>query len=128
MKRSNIALVWVRLAVVYLLCGMGLGVYMGASGNHSLFPVHAHMNLLGWVSMALFAWVYDRWPALAANRLGAAHFWLYNLALPVLLLGLMALLRGAAWLEPLVGALSVVLLLAAGLFALNLFRNARAGD
>ena len=128
MKRSNIALVWVRLAVVYLLCGMGLGVYMGASGNHSLFPVHAHMNLLGWVSMALFAWVYDRWSALAANRLGAAHFWLYNLALPVLLLGLMALLRGAAWLEPLVGALSVVLLLAAGLFALNLFRNARAGD
>lgn len=128
MNVSRTVLAWLRLAVVYLLCGIGLGVFMGASGDHSLFPVHAHLNLLGWVSMALFAWIYDRCPALAANRLGAAHFWLYNLALPLLMLGLTALLRGAAWLEPVVGALSVAVLVAVALFAVNLFRGVRAGD
>ena len=44
---------WFLAAVTYFVIGIGLGVYMGASGDHSLFPVHAHINLLGWVSMAL---------------------------------------------------------------------------
>ena len=79
----------------------------------------------GWVSMALLGL---RPLAGAGGEPPGCGRTSGSLALPVLLLGLMALLRGAAWLEPLVGALSVVLLLAAGLFALNLFRNARAGD
>jgi hypothetical protein len=45
---------WLRLAVAYFAVGVMLGVAMGASGDHSLFPLHAHINLLGWVSMALF--------------------------------------------------------------------------
>lgn len=47
------ACAWLRLAAVYFAVGVILGVLMGASGDHSLFPLHAHINLLGWVSMAL---------------------------------------------------------------------------
>jgi len=36
------------------LCGMSLGIYMAANQNFTLAPAHAHLNLLGWVSMALY--------------------------------------------------------------------------
>jgi len=30
---------------------------------HDQMPTHAHMNLLGWVSMALFGLIYQAFPA-----------------------------------------------------------------
>jgi hypothetical protein len=32
---------------------------MGDSGDHSLMPVHAHINLLGFTLIVLFAMVYQ---------------------------------------------------------------------
>lgn len=32
---------------------MSLWIYMGIAQDHSLTPVHAHLNLLGWVTMFL---------------------------------------------------------------------------
>ena len=54
--------VWLRLAVVYLVIGVGLGIAMGMSGNHTQFPTHAHLNLLGWVSLALIGLTYRQFP------------------------------------------------------------------
>ena len=51
----------VLMAVIYALLGMVMGETMAASGDHSLMPVHAHINLLGWVSLALFGIVYKVW-------------------------------------------------------------------
>ncbi len=36
------------------IAGMCLGIWMGVSGDHSLAPTHAHLNLIGWVTMTLF--------------------------------------------------------------------------
>jgi hypothetical protein len=36
------------------LSGMVLGIVMGMSQDFTLAPAHAHINLLGWVSMALY--------------------------------------------------------------------------
>ncbi len=44
--------------VLCVLCGMGFGMYMGASQNFSLATVHAHLNLVGWVTMALYGTFY----------------------------------------------------------------------
>lgn len=33
--------------------GVGLGIYMGASGDHVLIPFHAHFNRLDWMLLAL---------------------------------------------------------------------------
>ena len=41
-------------------------------------PTHAHLNLVGWVSMALYALVYRQWPAAGQNRLALIHFWVAN--------------------------------------------------
>ena len=40
------------------LVGMVWGAQMGASGDHSLYPAHAHLNLLGWVTLAIMGGYY----------------------------------------------------------------------
>ena len=39
-------------AAVFALTGMSLGIAMGMREDFTLAPVHAHINLLGWVSLA----------------------------------------------------------------------------
>ncbi|HVZ68161.1 MAG TPA: hypothetical protein VG891_01770 [Rhizomicrobium sp.] len=41
-----------------LLGGMSLGEFMGAHEEFTLAPLHAHINLLGWVSLALYGTFY----------------------------------------------------------------------
>ncbi len=116
--------VWLRLAAVYFVVGVWLGIYMGASGDRSLYPVHAHLNLLGWVSMALFGILFRKFPAMGASPLARIQFWLYNLGLPLLMLAVAAIHRGFRAMEPVAGVASIVLGIAVLLFALNVFRNA----
>ena len=76
---------------VYLIGGVLIGMYMGGSGDHSLSPAHAHINLLGFVRMMVFGLAYGRFPEAAASRLAWVHFWLHQggaiLAFVTLLLG-----------------------------------------
>jgi hypothetical protein len=46
------------VAVLTALVGMGWGMYMGKSGDHLLAPAHAHLNLLGWVSLSIMGTFY----------------------------------------------------------------------
>src|SRR5688500_4672070 len=46
------------VATFAALTGMGLGMHMGMSQDFALVPVHAHLNLLGWVTMALYGLYY----------------------------------------------------------------------
>lgn len=59
MMRSP-GVLWIKAAVVYFIMGVGLGIYMGASGDHLYVPVHAHFNLLGWASLALVGLIYHQ--------------------------------------------------------------------
>lgn len=36
------------------LLGMALGISMGISQDFTLAPAHAHLNLLGWVTLAIY--------------------------------------------------------------------------
>jgi len=116
---------WLRIAVVYFVVGVTLGIVMGASGDHSLRPVHAHINLLGWVSMTLFGLIGHFWPATTQGRVADVQFWLYNISVPVLLVMLALLLRGNAALDPLIGAASVVTGVAVLLFAYLVFTGVK---
>jgi hypothetical protein len=57
-----------RLAVATVILGMCLGMYMGIVHDFTLAPVHAHMNLLGWVSLFLLGLFYRTHPK-AISRL-----------------------------------------------------------
>ena len=113
---------WLKIAVVYFVIGVGLGIAMGVSGNHSQFPTHAHINLLGWVSLALIGLIYRQFPDIANNKLATIQFWLHNLALPVTMLALVGVLRGNAALEPVAGVGSSGIGVSVVLFAVNVLR------
>lgn len=118
---------WLRLAALYLVAGVALGNYMGATHDFGLRSVHAHINLLGWASMLGFGLVVQFYADTLSPRLVAAQFWLHQLALPVMLGALAALMRGVTAAEPLVGIASLVVGLAVLAFAANVWRGTGAG-
>ena len=59
------------MAAVCALCGMLLGIIMGISQDFTMAPAHAHLNLLGWVTMALYG-LYHR----GAGRTGGFAGWI----------------------------------------------------
>ena len=114
---------WLLLAVVYFVLGVTLGVYMGGTQKFVLAPVHAHINLLGWVSLTLTGFLYMRFPKAGAHVLAKVHFWLYNLTLPIML-GLLVLhLTGTTSIDPMLGLTSGLVWLSVVIFAVNIFRN-----
>lgn len=112
---------FIKIAVLYLVLGVSLGLYMGMTTKFTLTPVHAHLNLLGWASLALCGLVYHAYPAAAETRLARIHFWVHNLGLPPLLLSLALMLSGNAALEPVVGIFSMVVALGILLFVINVW-------
>ncbi|MFO1310989.1 MAG: hypothetical protein U1F41_02880 [Burkholderiales bacterium] len=119
------ALQFLRIAVVYLFVGAVLGLYMGITQKFTLAPVHAHLLLLGWASLALAGIVYHLYPGASSTRLARLHFWLHNLGLPVFMAGLGMLLTGTDGAGPVVGSAAIVVLCGLGLFALNILMNAK---
>lgn len=107
---------WFLCSISYLVIGIGMGVFMGASQDHSLFPAHAHINLLGWVTMVLTGLLYRSFPAAAESALARWHFWLYQLAVPVMLVAVVAIYLGHPEADPVAGAASVVVLVSVLLF------------
>ncbi len=116
---------WLRIALLYFVAAVTLGVAMAASHDFRLKGLHVHLNLLGWVSMAVTCFVYDRVPAAARSRLADVHFWLYQLALPVMMAGLAGLLLGHAQAEPFVALGSVAVLAAIATFVANVLWHTR---
>lgn len=116
-----------RCAVLYALLGIGLGIVMAASGDFTNKGVHVHLNLVGWVSMAVMALAYQTFPGLVRSRLATAQFWLHNLGLPVMAFGIYAVMRRLPMAEPIVGTGSIVVALAFVSFAINVWLHA-GGD
>jgi hypothetical protein len=114
---------FLRLAVVYVLLGVALGIIMAASHDYTFRPVHAHLNLLGWASMALFGLWYRSAPAAAETGLAKAHFWLYNIAFPIQMITLAVYVNGNESIEPVLALASVAIGIALVCFAINLWKH-----
>jgi hypothetical protein len=119
------AIRFIKIAVIYLVLGVALGLYMGMTTQFTLTPVHAHFNLLGWASLALCGLVYAAFPAAAETRLAKWHFWLHNLGLPPLMIALALMLTGHAAMGPVVGVLSMVVAAGILLFVINVWSAVR---
>lgn len=72
---KNIAFWFVALATLFALTGMAFGVWMSSSDDHTLAPAHAHHNLIGWVTLALYGLYYRAVPAAGKGTLALVHFW-----------------------------------------------------
>ena len=117
---------FLRAATIYALLGMALGNYMGASHDHSQMPTHAHLLLLGWVSMAIYGLFYRGLGTAAASKLMQVHKWLAHISLIGLAGGLYVMFAGYAGIEPLVGIASILTFVSMALFAAIVFKATKA--
>jgi cbb3-type cytochrome oxidase subunit 1 len=114
---------FLRIAVIYFCVGVLLGLVMGIIHDFRLTSVHAHFNLLGWVSMAIFGLVYHFYPQAADTRLAKTHFWLHNIGLPIMQIGIAIMtLSGSEAVLPVVIVCSIAVVVGVILFAVNLFK------
>ncbi len=113
----NIDRWFLRIAVIYALVAMVLGIVMGMTQDHSQMPTHAHLNLVGWASMALYALVYRQYPAASQSRLALAHFWIANVGAVLLSVGVYGLMAGMPAFEPVTTAGALITILGMLTFA-----------
>ena len=69
---------FVRLAVLYSLIGLGVGIMMVSIDDHSQMPTHAHIMLIGFVTMFLYGIFYRLWPEAENGWLPMIHFMIAN--------------------------------------------------
>jgi hypothetical protein len=88
----RVSLAFFTTAVICGLIGMGWGSYMGASQDHTLFPAHAHLNLLGWVSLSIMGTFYAL--TRTSGRLAWANWFFSSLGVVIMTPMLAYLLKG----------------------------------
>jgi hypothetical protein len=113
-----------RLAVLFVIAGMAMGIAMAVSQDHSVMPAHAHLNLLGWVSLFLFGIYYERRPALDRSPLALFQVAVWSAGTVLLTIGVAAVHMGYEAAEPIAAISSIIVLAAVLLFAYFVFRPA----
>ena len=87
--------IWlIRISVIYLFLGTALGMYMSITKDFELSSVHTHISLIGWTTMTLAGIIYYIFPKLAQSILCKIQFILFNIGLPIMLIGLALFLSG----------------------------------
>lgn len=119
---------FIRISVIYLVIGAALGYYMGLSQNFALTPVHVHVTLAGWLTLAVAGLVYHLYPQSAQTRLAKAHFWLHNIGLPVFMIGLALMLTGNRGVMLVIVIGASTLLIGLVLFAVNVLLTVKVPD
>ena len=110
-------------AACLLIVGMLIGIIMAASGNHSVYPAHAHLNLLGWVSLFLIGIYYRLHPALDTSRVALVNVIIWICGTIILTCGVAAIYLGRPDLEPVAIAGSLTVFADMLLFTYLVFRN-----
>ena len=108
------------LAALAALVGMIWGIQMSASHDHMLSPAHGHLNLVGFVTMAVFGTYYALTPRAANSALAKVHFWLATAAAVVLAPGIAMAITERGEVVAQVGSLLAVVSMA--LFAFTVAR------
>ena len=125
---------FIRASLVWFALGITLGLAMAIHPPWVIYrPAHAHMNVVGFITMMVFGVGYQLLPRLFGykihNRiLAVTHWWLANVGLALMVVGFI--------LAPHIGARSALvtsvggLLFAAGAFAFvyNLWRTFNAAE
>jgi hypothetical protein len=117
-----------RAAVLMAIAGMIWGIVMAASQDTSTLPAHAHLNLLGWVSLFLFGIYYHLHPASDRSRLASVQIWIWIAGTILMAIGVGLVHSGRAIGEPAAAASSLIILLDTALFGWIVFRGEPTGS
>jgi hypothetical protein len=117
----DIAFVFFIAAVVSVFAGMIWGIQMAISHDHLLAPAHAHLNLVGWVTLALYGVYYRLTPSAGRTRLAAVHAGLAIPGVIVMVVGIAIVRSGGTSTIAAVGA--ILSIMSAGLFLVTVLRS-----
>jgi hypothetical protein len=123
MKASSLSF---PAAILLAIAGMIWGIVMAASGDHSAMPAHAHLNLLGWVSLFLFGIFYHLHPAVDHSRAAIVQVAVWIAATVILTIGVGLIYAGHEIGEPVAIAGSLAVLADMLLFGWLVIRRERA--
>jgi len=114
-----------RLSVTIGLAGMVFGIVMGIRQDFVLVPAHAHLNLVGFVTLFLSALYYRVFPQAAASRLARYQAVISAVGAILFPVGIASVLIGGHdRFEPLVIAGSLTVLVGMVLFTIIVYRTA----
>lgn len=122
MKASSLSF---QAAILAGLVGMAWGIVMAISKDHSAMPAHAHLNLLGWVSLFLFGIYYRFHASLDVARIARIQVWIWIVSTVILTIGVGMVHSGRTAGEPLAGIGSIAVLADMVLFGWLVFRHER---
>ena len=114
-----------QAAVLFVIAGMIWGITMAISDDHSAMPAHAHLNLLGWVSLFLFGIYYKLHPSLEDAKSAMAQVWIWIIGTIVLAVGVALVHTGHAVGDPIAAVGSFIVLLDMLLFGWLVYRGER---
>ncbi len=118
---KGIALSFFSLAVLSAVIGMTWGIIMAMTGDHGTAPAHAHLNLVGWVTLAIFGFYYHLVPQAAEGLLPRLHLGAAALGVAVMVPGIALAVTGQG--EALAAIGSILTLLSMLMFAAVVLRN-----
>lgn len=97
------------IALLFAFVGMGLGIQMGIAHDFTAAPIHAHINLVGWVTLALYGLVHRAYPAMATSRLAWPQFWIAGAGAIVFPIGIAISIYREQPLLAILGSLAIIL-------------------
>jgi hypothetical protein len=112
-----------RGAVLMVIAGMIWGIAMGISQDHSTLPAHAHLNLLGWVSLFLFGIYYHLHPAIDRSGLASLQVWIWIAGTIIMTIGVGLVHSGHEIGDPIAAVSSLLVLADMLLFGWFVFRR-----
>ena len=77
----------IKISVVYLVISTVLAMYMSITEIMTLSTVHSHISCLGWAMLALSGLFYHIFPEAAEKTLSKIYFWLVNIGIPIMIVG-----------------------------------------
>lgn len=116
-----IAQLYFRTAIVFLIVGISMGLHMAIGQDHSAIGAHAHANLLGWVTMAVFGGYHALNPAKAASRFAMFQYGIYTAGVALMVPALYLMLTGRPQFEPVVAIASIIVFIGVLMFAVIIF-------
>lgn len=99
---------WIS-APIYALLGMAYGIHMATTSDFALAPAHAHLNLLGWVTIALYGVFYTLVPAAAASMLARVQVALAEIGVIIIVPGIALAVTGQGEALAAIGSILTIL-------------------